>query len=88
VSPDQQAIDAICREIYRIDALHHATQDQEGDAAFWARLEWDGQIIGLRKALCALFGWPMDEADKEGKADQYVERWAAARPVSSEENTA
>jgi hypothetical protein len=80
MSPDQNAVDAICREILRIDDLHQASQDQHGDAAFWGRLQWDGEIIGLRKALCALFGWPMEEADKEGKADQYVGEWMARKP--------
>lgn len=87
MSADQQAVDAICREILRIDELHHASQDQQGDAAFWGRLQWDGEIIGLRKALCALFGWPMEEAQKEGKADQYVERWVAERPTTGEETS-
>lgn len=80
MSADQNAVDAICREILRIDELHHASQDQQGDAAFWARLQWDGEVIGLRKALCALFGWPMEEAAKEGKADQYVDEWMANHP--------
>ncbi|MFF7837576.1 hypothetical protein ACFZC6_01880 [Streptomyces ossamyceticus] len=77
------AVDAICREILRIDELHHASQDQMSDAAFGARLQWDGEIIGLRKALCALHGWPMEEAAKEGKADQLVEEWMAAHPESA-----
>ena len=72
---EPEALEAICNEIRRIDELHHASQDQQGDAVFWARLQWDGEIIGLRKALCALFGWPMEEAAKEGKADQLVQEW-------------
>ena len=73
----QSAVDAICREILRIDELHHTSQGQHGEAAFWARLTWAGENVGLRKALCALFGWPMDEAAKEGKADQYLDEWMA-----------
>jgi hypothetical protein len=80
MSEQQAPVDAICHEIYRIGDLHHASQDKQGDAAFWARLQWDGEIIGLRKALCALLGWPMREARKEGRADQYVEQWASERP--------
>lgn len=75
MSEQQSAVDAICREILRVDDLRHASQDQQGDGAFWARLQWDGEIIGLRKALCALHGWPMEEAAKEGKADQLVGEW-------------
>lgn len=86
--PSQDAIDAICREIHRVDAMRHATQDKHGEAALWVRLEFSGEIIGLRKALCALFGWPMEEeSDKEGAADQYVEQWASERPASSEETS-
>ena len=77
MSVEPEALEAICNEIRRIDELHHASQDQQGDAAFWARLQWDGEIIGLRKALCALFSWPMEEAAKEGKADQLVAEWFA-----------
>lgn len=91
MSVEPEALEAICNEIRRIDNLHHASQDQQGDAAFWARLQWDGEIIGLRKALCALFGWPMEEAAKEGKADQLVAEWFAeddgAGSVGSGEDT-
>lgn len=91
MSVEPEALEAICNEIRRIDELHHASQDQRGEAAFWARLQWDGEIIGLWKALCALFGWPMEEAVKEGKADQLVAECFAeddgARPVGSEEST-
>jgi PAS domain-containing protein len=80
MSVEPETLEAICNEIRRIDDLLHTAQDQEGDAAFWARLQWDGEIIGLRKALCALFGWPLEEAAKEGKADQYVEEWFADDP--------
>lgn len=79
----ESAVDAICREILRIDEQLHASQDQQGDAAFWARLQWDGEIIGLRKGLCAVRGWPMGEAAKEGKADQLVEEWMADHPESA-----
>lgn len=84
MNPDQNAVDAICREILRIDELHHASQDQHSDSAFYGRLQWDGEIIGLRKALCVLFGWPMEEAQKEGKADQCVEEWMARHPESAD----
>lgn len=100
MSEQQRAVDAICREILRVDELGHAAQDLKGDTAFHAALSWGGEVIGLRKALCVLFGWPMDEAEREGKADQYAQKWAdewlgiepdggaaPERPTSSEEKT-
>ncbi|MEH0542981.1 hypothetical protein QA802_07830 [Streptomyces sp. B21-105] len=83
MSADPAAVDAICREIIRLDEQRHAMQDERGDAAFWMRLQWTGETIGLWKALCALHGWPMSEADKEGRADQYVDEWLAAHPPSA-----
>lgn len=88
MSEQQGVVDAICHQIIRIDKLRHASQDHKGNAAFWARLQWDGEVIGLRKALCVLHGWPVEEAAKEGKADQFVDEWMAANLASSEEATA
>lgn len=35
-----------------------------------------GQVIGLRHALCLAKGWdPQQEADKEGRADQFIKNW-------------
>lgn len=72
----ERVVDAICREIERVQGLHDAALYKEGDAAFHVALEYSGEAIGLRKALCAIFGWPMEEAAKEGRADQYAEQWA------------
>ena len=86
--PNQIAVDAICREIERVQGMHEAALYEEGDAAFHAALSWSGEVIGLRKALCALFGWPLEEAAKEGKADEYAQRWAdewLAGPVRPDE---
>ncbi|GKQ35173.1 hypothetical protein [Streptomyces sp. A012304] len=83
LTEQQPAVDAICREIVRLDEQRHAMQAETGDAAFWMRLQLTGEIIGLWKALCALNGWPMEEADKEGKADQYVDEWMTTHPESA-----
>lgn len=82
MTADPSDVDAICREIVRLDELIHASQDKRGEAAFWARLAWGGEIIGLRKALCVLFGMPMVEAAKEGEADQFVTEWLANPPAA------
>lgn len=76
MSPDQNIVNAICREIERVEGLHDAAMYEEGDGAFYAALQLIGEGIGLKKALCVLMGWPLEEAAKEGKADQYVEKWA------------
>ncbi len=76
--PDQRIVDVICREIERVTGLYEAALYEEGEAARDAAMSWIGEVIGLRKALCAVFGWPMEEAAKEGKADRYAEEWADA----------
>lgn len=76
MNPDQKIVDAICREIERVQGLHDAAMYEEGDAALYAALQWIGEGVGLKKALCVLMGWPMEEAAKDGKADQYAEKWA------------
>lgn len=76
---DQQAIDTICREIHRVRTMYDNALNQEGDGAFTARLQLIGEIIGLQKALCVLMGWPLEEAQHEGKADEYAAEWAEAR---------
>lgn len=72
---EQQTIDAVCREIRRVQTMYDNTLNVEGNAAFTARLQWGGEIIGLRKALCVLLGWPLEEAAHEGKADEYATAW-------------
>lgn len=46
------------------------------------RLLIHGEANGLRKALCVLNGWDVEqESDKEGKADQLViRRWQETHP--------
>lgn len=75
----QRQIDTVCREICRLQAQHDNLLDVRGEAFFWKRLELVGEIVGLRKALCLLMDWPMEEAVKDGRADQFVQEWAAHR---------
>jgi hypothetical protein len=77
VSADQQAIDAICREIRRAQDMHDSTLGDYTNAAVIGHAQMIGEIIGLRKALCALLDWPLEEAAHEGKADTYVREWQA-----------
>lgn len=71
----QEKIDIICREICRLQAAHDAVLNERGEHYFWTRLSLQGEIGGLRKALCLFFDWSFEEAQKEGRADEYVQAW-------------
>lgn len=76
------AIDALCREICRRQEAHDATlnrEDQFTTPSMTFRAQVIGELFGLRKALCVLMGWSLDEAAEEGQADAYVEEWRRAQ---------
>jgi hypothetical protein len=78
MNPDPEIVYAICSEIDRVQGLHDAALYEDGDTAFHTAISWGGEAIGLRKALCVLYGWPMEAAAKEGRADQLYEKWLEA----------
>jgi hypothetical protein len=74
--PDQRVIDGICGEL--VQAMRHveAFRNDTSEDALRVRLVYQGEIHGLRKALCHLKGWdPATEADEYGAADKYVRDW-------------
>lgn len=74
-TPSQSVVDAICREIWLLHEIHDSVLNSE-DKYSISSLFYLGEIVGLRKSLCVLFGWPKEESDKEGLADCYVTDWA------------
>jgi len=72
----QKKIDAICREIQRLQAEHDELTGKRGEMYYVLRQQVRGEMRGLRKALCLFFDWDFAEADTEGLATQYAREWS------------
>lgn len=74
--PPEGLGDQLCRETVRQMQIVDRYLGDTSEAAHTFRVERYGTIQGLRIALCLLMGWnPREDADKEGRADDYVKDW-------------
>lgn len=70
-------VDGICRQAAERMQKYDHLKNQLGEVVFTRRIELIGEITGLRVALCLAMGWNLDaDADKDGKADDFILAWA------------
>ena len=68
-------VSAICGRIVDLMKTRATFVDDPNLADWTIRLEMQGEIHGLREALCLVQGWPVLCADVDGRADQFVRDW-------------
>jgi hypothetical protein len=73
-----EAIETIIREILKYEKATHNFIDHHDNEHRLTAAEFRGTVVGLRLALCAIYGWSTDESDTEGLADQLVRSIASA----------
>ena len=81
----QAKIDVICRTIHHLQEELDAVPPVGGEIYRWARLSLEGEMLGLRKALCLFFDWSFEEAEPGGRVEEYLREWADVPRETSEE---